>query len=159
MYNKILEDSVLQLIENISIDELESKIREKQFRKNNSIRISLESTKKELDKKKIGIMNMEKELLDIFSGESSMDKSILTGMMTKTKVDIESLEKKIKLLEKEDSEGDKSISINRSLIEQYKNFNYVYGLADNKQKKLLLQEVVEKITFDGDKLIIILFLE
>ncbi|MDB2153811.1 hypothetical protein [Clostridium butyricum] len=150
---------MLQLIENISIDELESKIREKQFRKNNSIRISLESTKKELDKKKIGIMNMEKELLDIFSGESSMDKSILTGMMTKTKVDIESLEKKIKLLEKEDSEGDKSISINRSLIEQYKNFNYVYGLADNKQKKLLLQEVVEKITFDGDKLIIILFLE
>lgn len=91
-------------------------IREKQCRKNNSIIIFLEGSKEELNKKKIGIKNMEKELLDIFLGESSMDKSILVGMMTKTKADIEALEKKIKLLEKEDNEADKSISIDRSLI-------------------------------------------
>ena len=91
-------------------------IREKQCRKNNSIIIFLEGSKEELNKKKIGIKNMEKELLDIFLGESSMDKSILVGMITKTKADIEALEKKIKLLEKEDNEADKSISIDRSLI-------------------------------------------
>lgn len=102
---------------------------------------------------------MENELIDIFSGESSMDKDILVGMITKTKGEIEALEGKIKLLEKEFSEANKVISIDKELIEQYKNFSYVYGTADIKQKKLLLQEVVEKITFDGDKMIITLFLQ
>ena len=71
-----------------------------------------------------------------------MDKDILVGMITKTKGEIEALEGKIKLLEKEYSEANKVISIDKELIEQYKNFRYVYSIADIKQKKLLLQEVV-----------------
>lgn len=142
----------------MSIEELENKVKEKQGKENENIKIALESNKRELHKKQIVIRNMENELIDIFSGESSMDKDILVGMITKTKGQIEILEGKIKLLEKEFSEADKVISIDKELIKQYKNFNYVYGTADIKQKKLLLQEVVERITFENDKIIITLYL-
>ena len=91
---------------------------------------------------------MKNKLINILERESSMDKDILVGMITKTKGEIEALEGKIKLLEKEYSEANKVISIDKELIEQYKNFRYVYSIADIKQKKLLLQEVVQKITFD-----------
>ena len=142
----------------MSIEELENKVKEKQGKENENIKIALESNKRELHKKQIVIRNMENELIDIFSGESSMDKDILVGMITKTKGQIEILEGKIKLLEKEFSEADKVIFIDKELIKQYKNFNYVYGTADIKQKKLLLQEVVERITFENDKIIITLYL-
>lgn len=158
-YNKLLENNVLKLMNNMSIEELEKKAKEKQGSTSNSILVSIDSHKKELDKKRKAINNMEKELINIFSGESSMDKDILINMITKTKEDIVTLSDNLKSLEAEYIEISKTISIDRALIEQYKSFNYVYGLADDKQKKLLLQEVVEKITFDGDKLIITLFLE
>lgn len=158
-YNKLLENNVLELIKNISIDELEEKVKEKQGSKSNSIQVSIDSLKKELDTKRKAINNMEKELINIFAGESSMDKDILINMITKTKEDIVILSANLKSLESEYIEISKTVSIDKTLIERYKSFNYVYGLADNKQKKLLLQEVVEKITFDGDKLIITLFLE
>ena len=158
-YNELLENSVLQLIDNMAISELENKVREKQCKKNDNIRISLESSTKELNKKLTGLKNMEKELLDIFSGESRMDKNILVGMMAKTKADIELLDKKVKQLQKEYTEVNENISIDKSLIEHYKNFNTAYELADIKQKKLLLQQVVEKITFDGDEIKITLYLE
>ena len=122
----------------MSIEELENKVKEKQGKENENIKIALESNKRELHKKQIVIRNMENELIDIFSGESSMDKDILVGMITKTKGEIEALEGKIKLLEKEYSEADEIISIDKELIKQYKNFSYVYGTADTKQKKLLL---------------------
>lgn len=158
-YNKLLENSVLELIKNISIEELEEKVKEKQGSKSNSIKVSIDSHKKELDKKRKAINNMEKELINIFAGESSMDKGILINMISKTKEEIVTLSNNLKLLEGEYIDINKAVSIDRALIDQYKNFNYVYGLADDKQKKLLLQEVVEKITFDGDKLIITLLLE
>lgn len=158
-YNKLLESSVLELIKNISIDELQEKVNEKQSSKNNSIKVSIDSHKKEIYKKRKAINNMEKELINIYAGESFMDKDILINMITKTKEEILRLADNLKSLEVEYIENSKNVSIDMGLIEQYKNFNSVYELANDKQKKLLLHEVVEKITFDGDKLIITLFLE
>ena len=121
--------------------------------------ITINQLEKILSKKKQAIIGLEKELINIFSGDSDLDKNIIMKMLVNTKDDVEKIKKQLGDHNKKLNEVNLKIGVNKDLIDKYKKFNNTYQIADCNQKKLLLQAIVEKITFYGEEVKITLFLE
>lgn len=158
-YNKLLEESILEIMKNMSIEEVENELRNKQSEERNNLLIIINQLEKILSKKKQAIIGLEKELINIFSGDSDLDKNIIMKMLVNTKDDVEKIKKQLGDHNKKLNEVNLKNGVNKDLIDKYKKFNNTYQIADCNQKKLLLQAIVEKITFYGEEVKITLFLE
>ncbi|MDM0859533.1 recombinase family protein [Clostridium perfringens] len=158
-YNKFLEESILELMKNMSINELEDELKSKQIEEQNHLLIAIKQLDKNMNKKQQAIKGLEKELINIFSGDSNLDKSIIMEMLVNTKEEFKNLKTQLDEYNRRLNEFSINNNINKELIDKYKKFNNTYEIADGNQKKLLLQSVVEKITFYGDEIKITLFLE
>ena len=81
-----------------------------------------------------------------------MEKGVINTLIIKLTKDIEELRDNIKILNDRLEEAKSNFTIDSNLINKYKNFNFAYSKADSNYKKLLMQEVVEKIIIDGEEL-------
>ena len=151
-YNPVIEEHILNNLSLLSIEELEQKIIDNN--KNGVILIqkSLNESEKELTKREKALSNARKELELIFLGESDMEKGVINTLIIKLTKDIEELRDNIKILNDRLEEAKSNFTIDSNLINKYKNFNFAYSKADSNYKKLLMQEVVEKIIIDGEEL-------
>lgn len=158
-YNRIFEKYILEQIENLSIEELEEHIKEKKNNSVNTVKADIKRVENEIRKKHKALDGANKELERIFMGESEAIASVISNMINTLNNDIITLTEKYKDLKYQLENTKEDIEFNKSMIDKYKNFCNLYSIADNKQKKLLMQEVVEQITIDGEELKIKLYLE
>lgn len=158
-YNPVIEEHILNNLRLLSIEELEQKIIDNN--KNGVILIqkSLNENEKELTKREKALSNARKELELIFLGESDMEKGVINTLIIKLTKDIEELRDNIKILNDRLEEAKSNFTIDSNLINKYKNFNFAYSKADSNYKKLLMQEVVEKIIIDGEELRITFYID
>lgn len=79
----------------MSIEEVENELRNKQSEERNNLLITINQLEKILSKKKQAIIGLEKELINIFSGDSDLDKNIIMKMLVNTKEDVEKIKKQL----------------------------------------------------------------
>lgn len=157
-YNKVIEKYVLEQIKNLSVEELEERIKDNSNTNIKTIKANIKITEKEIEKKQKALNGAKKELEKIFMGESESNASVISNLITDLENKISELTQNYKQNKFEIENTKVDVEFSKAIIDKYKKFYNLYEIADNKQKKLLLQEVVEQIIIDGEELRIKLYL-
>ena len=151
-----LENLILEQMSNITYDDIQEHYNKGKNEDLKDLESSLKMSKKTLKKKNVALSNAQKEIEKIFMNESSIDLETINTIVLNLKDEIKVLEMKIKGL-KEKIDDVKSQQINLDLLfDRFKNFGTLYGNASNEKKKVILQQVIDKIVFYEDRVDIIL---
>ena len=154
--HKTLENLILEQMENITYEDIQVYYDQGRNKDLNNIETNLQISEKTLEKKNLALKNAQKEIEKIFMSESSMDLEIINTIAINLKEEIKELEKKIKNL-REDRESIKSQQSNLDTIfNRFKTFGVLYRTASNDKKKIILQQIIDKIVFYEDRVDIIL---
>ena len=92
------------------------------------------------------------ELEKIFMGDSSMDKDTINSIIVKLKDEVKQIHEEIQNKETEVESKTKKNIKSFKILEKYKDFEKIYDQAENYNKKMILQEIVDKIIIDEDKI-------
>ena len=157
-YNKVLEAYVLDTLKNLSIEEIEDRMKQSGNQNINITRSNIKSNELELNKKQKALERAQLELEKIFSGDSNLDTGVINNLIIKLLGEIKCISEKIAVSKAQLTEMENSNIIDTEVISKYKNFNYAYDKADDKYKKILMQDVVKSITIDGEELKIELYI-
>ena len=151
-----LENLILEQMSNITYDDIQEHYNKGRNGDLKDLESNLNMSKETLKKKNLALSNAQKEIEKIFMNESSMDLETINTIVLNLKEEIKSLEMKIKSL-KEEIDDIKSQQINLDLLfDKFKNFDTLYRNASNEKKKVILQQVIDKIVFYEDTVDIIL---
>lgn len=157
-YNPVIEGKVLDTLRNLKIEDIEHYMEDDKLNCDNLHKANLKKVEEQIDKKEKALKGANKELELIFSGESDMDRSIVNTLIKNLAQELNDLKENQKQLKMQVDETRDKIKFEQSVIDQYKNFNYAYDNADDKYRKILMQDVVEQITIDDDELKIKLYI-
>lgn len=151
-----LENLILDQMSNITYDDIQEHYNKGRNEDLKDLESNLNMSKETLKKKNLALSNAQKEIEKIFMNESSMDLETINTIVLNLKEEIKALEMKIKGL-KEEIDDVKSQQINLDLLfDKFKNFGTLYRNASNEKKKVILQQVIDKIVFYEDRVDIIL---
>ena len=151
-----LENLILEQMSNITYDDIQEHYNKGRNEDLKDLKSNLDMSKETLKKKNLALSNAQKEIEKIFMNESSMDLETINTIVLNLKEEIKALEMKIKGL-KEEIDDAKSQQINLDLLfDKFKNFGTLYRNASNEKKKVILQQVIDKIVFYEDRVDIIL---
>lgn len=156
--NKVIEENVLENINNLSVDEIEQKIKSKSKSNTKIIENKISKNENLLVAKEKALQGAQNELELIFLGESSLDRNVVNNLIMKLTKEIASIKEELSMLRIELNKLKDEVDIDFDVINKYRNFKFAYESADDKYKKVLMQDVVEKITIDGDELKIKLYI-
>lgn len=148
--NTKIEEMIKDTMSKISYEDLEEEFNK--FKTQNTQEISDELTllEKSLDKKKIALKNANNEMEKIFMGDSNMDKETINSIIIKLKSDIQETEERIDLLKEQLHEINIKNMNTYTLLEKYKDFEFIYNRATLMEKKTILQEVIDKIIISNE---------
>lgn len=150
--NNIIETRIKEIMSTISYDDLEEEYN--RIKKNDTTELegSIQSIEKYLNKKTLALKNASKELEKIFMGESCMDKETINNIIISLKKDIE--ENESLLIKFKDDLNHLQLKNKNTykLLDKYKDFNYLYDKATDLEKKIILQEIVDKIVINEDNI-------
>ncbi|RDY26794.1 recombinase family protein [Romboutsia weinsteinii] len=155
-YHKLIEEHIKDVLNNLSIEKLEKEFNETKSENIDQIKILIANTTMNLKKKKKALENATSTLEKVFMGESSMDMETINTMIVKLKGEIVELEELL-LTSKSELASQERSNINvGKLVEKYKDFEYIYEIADLHDKKMMLQELIDKIIISETDVEIIL---
>lgn len=143
--NTKIENMIKDIMSNISYEDLDEEFKKYKCENTKEINDELAILEKSLDKKKIALSNANKEIEKIFMGDSNMDKETINNVILKLKSDILTIEKKIDILKVELHKMNVKNLNTYTLLDKYKDFNFMYEKATHLEKKNMLQEIIDKI--------------
>ena len=79
-----------------------------------------------------------------------MDKETVNNLILKLKKEITEIKEKLNLLNSELNKISLKEINKKALAEKYKDFEYIYNIASIEDKKVMLQEIIDKIIIDGE---------
>ncbi|CEN26827.1 recombinase family protein [Paraclostridium sordellii] len=148
--NNKIEEMIISIMTNTSYEELEKEFKEFKNENTKEIESQTEILKNKLDKKKVAIDKATKELEKIFMGESNMDKETINSMIIKLKDEVREIEENLIIL-KNETQNIKIRNMNTyTILEKYKNFEFLYNKATLEEKKIILQEIINKVIVSED---------
>lgn len=151
-----LENLILEQMSNITYDDIQEHYNKGRNEDLKDLESNLNISKEILKKKNSALLNAQKVIEKIFMNESSIDLETINTIVLNLKEEMKALEMKIKGL-KEEIDDVKSQQINLDLLfDKFKNFGTLYRNASNEKKKVILQQVIDKIIFYEDRVDIIL---
>lgn len=145
----IVESIVCNKMMNIDNELLQEKLIADKEASYNILNDSIKKKYIELEQNKKIKANAEAELKKYFLGESNFGGDIINDMIVNAKNSITKLESEISKLEVEFNSNNSIENDVEFLVEKYKNFEIIYNNSSSKNKKILMNEIVEKIVFDG----------
>lgn len=150
--NEKIEKEVLNIMENIKYqDVVESFLKERQS-DIKSIEKEIKYQNDLLTKKNTVLNNAYLELEKIFMGESCLSKESVNNMIVKSQKDIGDIKEEINNLE-EKILAIKSEEINEFYKNgKYKEFRKIYNSATFIEKKMLLQQAIDKVVYFEDRI-------
>ena len=149
-YNKLIEDNIKDIVSNLSLDKLEEKYNNNKGENIELLKKTLSDLSNSKKKKESALVNATKELELAFIGESSMDKETVNNLILKLKKEITEIKEKLNLLNSELNKISLKEINKKALAEKYKDFEYIYNIASIEDKKVMLQEIIDKIVIDGE---------
>ena len=85
-------------------------------------------------------------------GESKIDINIPSNMINKMEVEIKEIDKQLEVYKKELGYLVDKTSNAMCLLEKYKEFEYIYDNSINAERKVILQDLVNKIVINQDEI-------
>ncbi|EGT2204552.1 hypothetical protein DFW37_17935 [Clostridioides difficile] len=141
----ILIENIKSIMNNISIESLEKRYNEEIKNDTKTITKNIDVINKNIVKKNKAIENAMKLIEKIFMEESDVDINIPTDMVKNLKIEISKLEEQLEIHYKELEQVKNTTSNAMYLLDKYKDFEYLFNNANNEKKKVILQELIEKI--------------
>lgn len=151
-YNQLVENEIKKILNDLSVEKLEEQFNIGKVEEIEKLEENIKDYEKNLQKKKLALENATKELEKAFIGESNMDLETLNNLIKKLKVDINDLENKLETNNNQLKQINLKKLNAKSLAEKYKDFTYLYDIADLNDKKKILQELVDKVIIYEDQL-------
>lgn len=150
--NGIIENMIKETMSNISYEDLEEEYNRNKRKDTKELEENRKFIEMYIKKKIVALNNASKELEKIFMGESSMDKETVNQIIISLKKEIE--EKESLLIEIKDELTNLKLKNNNTykILDKYKDFNYLYDRATDLEKKIILQEIIDKIIISEDNI-------
>lgn len=150
--NEKIEKEVLNIMENIKYqDVVESFLKERQS-DIKDIEKEIRYQKDLLTKKNKALNNAYLELEKIFMEESCLSKESVNNMIVNSQKDIESIKKEINNLQAK-MQSIKDEEINEFYKDgKYKEFRRIYNSASFIEKKMILQQAIDKVVYFEDRI-------
>lgn len=155
-YHKGIEQHIKDALNNLTIERLEEEFSSGKNENIEEIEIAISNIVANITKKEKGLDKAKNTLELILMGESTVDMNTISGMIVKFENEILGLKENLDRLKFElKQKQDQTINSER-LIEKYRDFEYVYEIAELSDKKVMLQELIDKVIIDGKDIEIIL---
>lgn len=148
----ILIENIKSIMNSISIESLEKRYNEEIINDTEVITKNIDIINKNIIKKNKAIENAMKLIEKIFMEESDVDISIPTDMVKNLKIEVSQLEEQLDIYRKELEEVKNTTSNAMYLLDKYKDFEYLFNNANNEKKKVIIQELIEKIVITEDSI-------
>lgn len=148
--HQIIEDNIKEMLSTLSLEQLEYEYNSLKYRDTEDLEEKKNIIKVNIRKKQRALEKANKELENIFLGESNVDINTLNNMIIKFKNELK--EDNYSLNEIEDQI--KKINMkNKNLFEIfkiYKELDYLYEIASIYEKKNILQVLIDKIIINEE---------
>ena len=149
-----IEDAVMEIVHQYfsSIAHTVSEVWEEQARIQLKSRISTQLRAARAEHEKLAAQEgrLRQEVLRSIMGESDFDTALLNEMLDKSKADLAACEARISELEDEQSAEESRVRYLSAQYEQINDWAAEFDAADNDTKKMILAQLIEKITVDKD---------
>lgn len=149
-YHKIIEAEIKKVLNNLSVQQLEAEYCKTKALELNVIEKEIKEITSKLNLKKKALQGGHDNLEKIFAGILDVDIHIVSNNIKSIQSDIVTLEtqlnEKNKLLKDKEVEN---LSKNR-LLDKYKDFEYLWDIADDENKKIIIQELCDMIIIDSN---------
>lgn len=150
----IIEEHIKSIMNQVSIETLEERYN-KGIKENIKIlNADIKGITNNVYKKNKAIDKATKEIEKIFLDESNMDIEIINNLIQKLKNEVLQLEENLNISKEELEILESSTSNTIYLLGKYKDFEYLYDNATNLEKKNMLQELIDRVVIDYDKITI-----
>lgn len=149
-YHKIIEAEIKKVLQNLSTEQLEAEYCRTKAFELTTIENAIKEIKNKLNLKKKSLKGAEDNLEKIFAGILDVDIHIVSNRIKSIQSDIVTLEtqlnEKNKLLKDKESEN----ASKHRLLNKYKDFEYLWDIADDENKKVIIQELCSMIIIDSN---------
>lgn len=143
-----IEQEIIHTIENLNLKDLKEYVKKKKNTSLKELNKKLKNIDKEIERQNKILNNATKELEKIFLEESKLSMEIVNTMIENSKKKISEFNSEKINLENEKLSIENKIDNSIKLFKKYSDFKNIYENADIKNKKLILQEVLEKVIID-----------
>lgn len=148
----LIISNVKSIMNNLSIEKLEKKYNEEIEQNRTKINDDIDMLNKEIAKKEKAIRNANKELENIFAGESNMDMKTISDMINNLKSEVKEMQERLNDYKIELDDFNNTTFNCMSLLDKYKDFEYIFDRANSEEKKLILQQLINKILITEDEI-------
>lgn len=148
----IIIENIKTVMDNLSVKELESRYRAEIENSTKDLRHNISVTNKNIVAKKKAIDNATKELERIFMGESTSSIDVINNIIQKLNKEVLDLQERLAEYTDQLNKVTGATSNALYLLDKYKDFSYVFDMADNVEKKAMLQEIINKIVITKDSI-------
>lgn len=150
--NELIVGNIKDIIKSITQQDLKLYYEKYKYGDIEELQQEVLRLKAKLEKKEKALSNAQIELEKIFMGDSSMDKDTINSIIVKLKDEVKQIHEEIQNKETEVESKTKKNIKSFKILEKYKDFEKIYDQAENYNKKMILQEIVDKIIIDEDKI-------
>lgn len=148
----LLLENISSIMNNISIETLEKKYNEEITNDRITIENNIDIINKNINKKNKAIDKAVNIIEKIFMEESNVDIDIPSNIIKKLNIEIKELKDKLKEHNKELEILKNTTSNALYLLDKYKDFENLFEKSNNEKKKIILQELIEKIVITSDEI-------
>lgn len=148
----LLIDNIKAVMDNISVEELEARYKAEIESSTKDLRHNISVTTKTIDAKNKAIENATKELEKIFMGESTSNIDVINNIIQKLNKEVSELNNKLSEYTDQLNKVNGATSNALYLLDKYKDFSYTFDMADNVERKAILQEIIDKIVITKDEI-------
>ncbi len=148
--HRIIENEIKVVLNNLDTDKLEMEYIRRKALELTIIQTKIDDLSNTLELKKKALRGASETLENIFNGTLDLDIKIINDKIKGLQGDIITIE--TELNEFKDKLKTKELEQTKkyALKEKYKDFGYIWDIADDKKKKAILNELIDKIIIDNN---------
>lgn len=149
-YHKIIETEIENVLDNLSVETLESEYCSRKALELTAIQVEIDKLTNTLQLKKKALQGANEALENIFNGTLDIDIHIVSNKIKNIQNEIIELESKLNELNTELHQKELDQLNKNRLLDKYKDFKYLWSIAEDEAKKAIMQELVDKIIIDSN---------
>ena len=148
-YFPIIESKVIEILNSLSIEKIEAKYCKKKAVVLTHIENNIIETNKALELKRKALKNANITLEKVFTGELNIDITVIANKIKDIQTDIIELEKQLKELNDQFKHEQMEEIKKAKLTERFKEIKEIYHTIEDKDKKRILQELINKVVINS----------
>lgn len=151
-YHKIIEKEIETILSKLSVEQLESEYNKARALELTSIQVELDNLTNVLQLKRKALEGANKALENIFNGTLDIDIHIVNNKIKSIQNEIIDLEGEFNSLSNKLQQKEVEQMNKNRLLNKYKDFKYLWNIANDEDKKAIAQELINRIIIEEDNI-------